>query len=84
MRPLTKEQLLLISGAALLALLLVARAPTGSHSPAASAAPEPKNPGKKQIASRREKNLTRSPPFLKSEMVLGRQRGSVHLLGAGR
>ena len=55
MRPITKEQLFLISGAAVLALLLVARAWTGSPSPAASAAPDRKNPGRKQIASRCKK-----------------------------
>ena len=57
----SKEGLLLISGAAVFALLLVARAWTGSPGPAASAAPEPKNPSKKQSASRRKKNLTRPP-----------------------
>ena len=84
MKMVSNERLLLISGAAVLALLLVARAPTGSPSPAASAAPEPRNPGKSRAQAVVKKNVTRSPPFLKSEIVLGRQRGSVHLLGAGR
>gem|GEM_PF-2734368 len=61
MRPLTKERLLLISGAAVLALLLVARAWTGSPGPAAKAASEPRFSSKKKIASRRAKNLTRPP-----------------------
>jgi len=84
MKMVSKEQLLLISGAAVLALLLVARAWMGSPSPAASAAPERINPGKKQIASCREKKLDAPPPLLKSRMVLGTQRETVHLPGAGR
>jgi hypothetical protein len=84
MKMVSNERLLLISGTAVLALLLVARAWMGSPDAAAKAAPEQKNLGKKQIASCRKKNLTRPRLFLKSKMVLGRKRGSVHLLGAGR
>jgi hypothetical protein len=85
MKMVSKEQLFLISGAAVLALLLVARAWTGSPGAAAKAAFGIINPGKKSRSQAvAQKNLTRSPPFLTSEMVLGRQRGSVHLLGAGR
>jgi len=61
MKMVSKEQLLIISAAAVLALLLVARAWTGSPGPAAKAASEPRFSSKKKIASRRAKNLTRPP-----------------------